>query len=211
MAREPQTGSLHLPKDVGIPTSAVQAIANNWNTIDGVNARLKQQGIHENVEPDVQYVPVTTALLVTTDVKEYTTLFSAQLRWYNYVVRLVADARATLLQLTNEMEQIEATKRTYFRSMGEGKKKTEKMSAVEMSDMILQDPHYLELKLQHQTTEQYRIKLDAWCEELDRNLKTVSRQIENRRAEGTGGTREGNMSSAATNGWESRQGRAVRP
>ena len=76
------------------------------------------------------------------------------------------------------------------------------MTASEMEDLILQDPHYRDLKLQEQQLEQQRIKLDAWCESLDRNLKTVSRQIENRKAEGVSGTREGNMSAHAAGRWE---------
>jgi hypothetical protein len=207
MPREPHTGALHLPKDIGLAQSTAQAIENQWNTITTVDARLKAQGIHANDTPNIECPPVTTEALVTTDIKEYTTVFSQQLRWYNYVTRLVADVRAILLQVSNEMDAIEAAKRIHFRQVNEGKAKSDKMSAGEMEDLILQDPHYRDLKLQKQELEQQRIKLDAWCESLDRNLKTVSRQIENRKAEANGGNREANMPGHASGRWEPGRGR----
>lgn len=189
MARDPIVGGLHLPTDIGVSESTAQTIENRWNTIDAVNAVLHRQGIHDNIEPDVTCPPVTTEALVTADIKEYTTTFSAQLRWYNYVTRLLADVRAELLQVVNEMADIESNRRTAFRALGGAKK----MSAGEMEDRILQDPRYRDLKVERQQREQHKLKLEAWAETLDRNLKTVSRQIENRKTENLGGNREGNM------------------
>ena len=204
--REPRTGGLHLPKDVGVAESVAQTIETRWNTIGAVDAHLQQHGIHANPLPDIVCPVVTTEALITTNITEFTTIFSAQLRWYNYVTRLLADVRAVLLQVENEMDDIAAAKRTFFRQLGEGKKKTERMSAAEMQDSILQDPHFRDLKLQQQQLEQQKLKLDAWGESLDRNLKTVSRQIENRRAEGIGGQREGNMSGDANGTWRNNPG-----
>ena len=208
MTREPVPGSgLHLPRDAGVPQSVAQNIESHWNTIGVVDARLKAVGIHDNEMPNIKCPPVTTEMLVTPDVKEYTTIFSAQLRWYNYVTRLLADVRAVILQVKNEMGDIEATKRSGFRQLNESKAKADKISPTEMDDLTQQDPRYRELKLQHQQLEQQRIKLDAWAESLDRNLKTVSRQIENRRTENMGGSREGNMAGDARRRgeWEPRR------
>lgn len=206
--REPSpVGGLHLPRDVGVPESTAQTIESHWNTVGAVDARLKAVGFHDNDMPNIECPVVTTEMLVTPDVKEYTTIFSAQLRWYNYVTRLLADVRAVILQVKNEMEDIGATKRSGFRHINETKLKAEKISPTEMEDLILQDPRYRELRLQHQQLEQQRIKLDAWAESLDRNLKTVSRQIENRRTENLGGSREGNMAGDAgrRGNWEPRR------
>jgi hypothetical protein len=206
--REPSTGNgLRLPRDVGIPESVAQTIESRWNTISVVDARLKAVGFHDNDMPNIECPVVTTEMLVTPDVKEYTTVFSAQLRWYNYVTRLLADVRAVILQLKNEMDDISASKRSGFRALNEHKAKADKISPTEMEDLILQDPHYQELRLQHQQLEQQRIKLDAWADSLDRNLKTVSRQIENRRTENLGSTREGNMAgdSSRRGSWEPRR------
>lgn len=192
--RTPQTGGLHLPPDVGLGQQAAAAIANEWDTIAGVDERLRQQGFHANPEPDVVCPIVTTEALVNPDIKEFTTTFAAQLRWYNYVTRLHADVRAQLLQVTNEMDDITAKRRAYFREAGK------KMNAAEMEDRIRLDPRMHELTVLKQQLDQHRIKLDAWSDTLERNLKTVSRQIENRKTESSGGNREGNMPAHAGQG-----------
>jgi hypothetical protein len=202
--RNPHIGGLSLPKDIGISASTAQAIESQWSTISDVDAQLAKQGIHANQEPDVECPDVTAEALLTPDVAAYTRVFSAQLRWYNYVTRLLADVRALLLQVDNEMDDIAAAKRTHFRQLNEGRTKTDRMSVGEMDDLILQDPHYRDLKLQRQKLEQQRMKLDAWESTLDKNLKTVSRQIENRKAEVTGGSRENNMPGHAAGRWEQR-------
>lgn len=215
MRREPQAsglqaGGLHLPRDIGVSTTEAQAIETRWNTIDKVDARLQQQGIHTNNQPDVTCPDVTAEALMHPDINEYTRVFAAQLRWYNYVTRLLADVRAVLLQIGNEMDDIERAKRTHFRSLNEGRGRTDKVSVVEMEDLIGQDPTYRSLKLQKQELDQQRIKLDAWGDSLDRNLKTVSRQIENRKTESIGGNREGNMPGHGAGRWENNHMKNVR-
>ncbi len=204
--RAPQTsgGGLKLPQDVGVSESEAKAIENAWTTIQRVNARMCAFGLDENPEPTVECPVVTAENLLTPDIKEYTTVFAAQLRWYNYVVILLGDVRAILLEVENAMTDIESSKRLGFKEHNKrvGKKSLDWMSEKEMADRIFQDPHYKELNLQKQLLEQERIKLDAKSDTLERNLKTVSRQIENRKAEAAGGAREGNMPGSATGRWE---------
>jgi hypothetical protein len=195
--REPQTGgaggSLHLPKDIGVAASVAQAIENRWHTAERVDEWMQKHGIGRNPEPDIECPVVTAEILLTTDWKQYTTVYAAQLRWFNYVTRLLAAIRAVILEVDNEMGDISAARRTHFRQMNEGKGKGGKMSAGEMEDTISQDPHFRDLRLQLQQLTQQKLKVEAEHEALDRNMKTISRQIENRRAEAEGGRREGNM------------------
>jgi hypothetical protein len=209
MPRDPQTGQLHLPKDIGVATSTVREIETRWNTISKVDEWLQQHGFAHNPVPEVVCPIVSAEALMNPDVQQFTVVFSAQLRWYNYVTRLHADVRAVLLQVENEMSDIETAKRIHFRQRDEGKKDKDKMAATEMKDLISQDPHYRELRLLQQELQQQNIKLAAWCESLDRNLKTVSRQIENRRAESQNAQREANMPGHSQGRWESRFGRPV--
>lgn len=206
--RTPQTGSggLQLPKDVGVSESEARAIENAWSTIQRVNARLCASGLDENPEPDIECPVVTAEALLTPDIKDYTTVFAAQLRWFNYAVVLLADVRAIILEVDNAMEDIASSKRLKFKDDNKrvGKKSLDWMSEKEMADHIFQDPHYKELNLQKQKLEQERIKLDAKSNTLERNLKTISRQIENRKAEAVGGAREGNMPGHATGSWDRR-------
>lgn len=205
--RQPQTGGLQLPVDVGVSESAARAVENAWSTIQRVEARMCAKGLDDNPEPTVECPVVTAEALLTPDVKEFTTIFAAQLRWYNYVVVLLGDVRAILLEVENAMEDIASTKRLAFKEVNKrvGKKSEDWMSEKEMTDHIFQDPHYKELNKQKQLLDQERIKLDAKSDTLERNLKTVSRQIENRKAESSGGQREGNLPGAATGSWERRQ------
>jgi hypothetical protein len=158
--------------------------------------------MQENKEPDIEYLPVTADQLTSPDWKAYTTTYTSHLRWYNYVVRMLAEIRAELLQVKNQKGDIERVKRAGFRVVNEGRKKTDRMSAQEMADIIEEDPTYHILKIREQELDQLKLKVDAWSEEMDRNLKTVSRQIENRRTESQGGNRENNMPGAGRGRWE---------
>jgi hypothetical protein len=205
--RQPQTGGLQLPKDVGVSESTADAVVNAWSTIQRVEARMGARGLNDNPEPDIECPVVTAEALLAPDIKDYTVTYAAQLRWYNYVVILLGDVRAILLEVENAMEDIASSKRLAFKKQNALLAKNDKTSEKEMMDHIFQDPYYKTLNLQKQTLEQERIKLDAKSDTLERNLKTVSRQIENRKTESQGGQREGNMPSASTGGWERRQGR----
>ena len=207
MPRDPHTGAgLSLPKDVGVSESTAKEIEDRWNTIGGVDDKLRALGIHANNIPDVVCPVVTAEALTTPDANQYTVTYASQLRWYNYAIRILADVKALKLQVDNEMNDIESTKRTLYRELDEGKKDKEKMSATEMKDRINQDAHYKGLKLQSQELEQHEIKVKAWAESLERNLAVVSRQIELRKIELQGGGREGNIPNAQRSGaWHPRQ------
>ncbi len=208
MARDPQTGtpSLHLPQDVGIGEQATLAVTNRWNTLPKVDAELARRGMPTNNEPDIQWRPITVELLLTTKVEDFTTLFAQQLRWKNYVTRLLADARAKLLELKNQMDNIEMDKKAFARKYNATAAKSDKLSTGDIELMVYEEPAYRELKLEQQEQEQLRMKLEAWSEELEFGFKMVSRQIENRRADGVAGTREGNMPAHASgNSWQDRK------
>jgi hypothetical protein len=214
--RQPQTGpqepagGLNLPKDVGVGAAAAYAIGTEWNTIAAVDALLLKRGIHDNPEPDVSCPVVTAEILTDPDVTKYSYVYASQLRWYNYVTRLMADIRAVILQVKNGMDDIETSKRGHFRQLNAGQDKPNRLDKSEMEDLIQQEPYYRDLKKQLQILEQQRIKVDAWAESLDRNLKTISRQIENRRTENNGGNREGNMPGAAIGAWQRGPGGKLR-
>lgn len=205
--RDPQTGGgfgLQLPpeKDLGIAQSTVRAAENAWSTIEKVRARMDAFGLSDNPEPRVECPVVTAEALLSPDYKAYSTVFAAQLQWYNYTVRLLADVRAVLLEVDNAMTDIASSQRQQFRKLNERAAKADKIPVNEMDDRIEQDPAYKTLKLQKQQLDQERILLDAKADTLERNLKTVSRQIENRKVESGAGNRDANMPGAASGRWE---------
>lgn len=203
--RDPQTGGgLHLPdpKNIGISESTVRATENAWSTIERIRARMTAAGLADNPEPMVECPVVDADALLTPDYQRYTTIFAAQLQWYNYSVRLLADVRAVLLEVDNAMDDLASARRVEFRKLNETKAKAEKLPVTEMNDLIEQDPAFRALKRERQALEQHRLLLDAKTDTLERNLKTVSRQIENRKAEAMGGNREANMPSHAAGRWD---------
>jgi hypothetical protein len=204
--RTPQTGGLQLPTDVGVSATDAASIANAWNTMPLVDARLQAAGICPNIEPDIVYMPVTVDQLLAVDLKSYTVTFTTQLRWYNYVVRLLADIRAELLQVDSQIADIARKKRGEFRELNKVVSKADRKSVAEMEDATWQDPVYRTLSIMQQELTQAKLKVEAWGNEMERNLKTVSRQIENRKTEGQGGSREANMPGHAAGRWNGRSG-----
>jgi hypothetical protein len=204
-------GSLKLPPahELGVAVSAMEQLNNKWNTIARVDAKLAKFGITEPEEPEVKWQPVTTALLLTNNLTEYTTMYSAQLRWFNYANRLLANVKAELLGVANELKDLAVEARSNIRrNTIDGKKK---LTAQEIKDLVENDPNTLELRLREQELEQMNIKLSAWVEELDESRKVVSRQIELRRIELEAGRREPNTGGgpAPTGGaWQPRTPRS---
>lgn len=209
--REPATGSLRLPDEVGVSAAEAAAVANRWNTIGRVNDRLAAAGMTPNVVPEAQYITVTVEQLMTGNINDFTALYHSQLRWYGYANRLLADIRATLLQVDNEMKDISLLKRKFYREFNESKEKKDRVSKDDIDIFIESDAQYRDLKVEEQDLTQMRMKVEAWVEELESSMKAVSRQIENRRGETVGGNREQNMPNHHSGRWHGPQPLAPQP
>jgi len=185
-------GSLKLPpvKTLMIGETSVVKAAERWNTLPQVEADLKAKGIPEIVAPDVEYKPVTKEQLLSADISEYTAMYVNQLRWFNYANRVLADCKAELLQVTNQINDLEAEVKKKLREL---KTEGKKLGVVEIKEQAENDEGTLDLRQRKQYLEQSKLKLEAWVEECDESKKVVSRQIELRREEGQGGRREGNL------------------
>jgi len=185
-------GSLKLPPAKALmigETSVVQA-AERWNTLPQVEQDLKNKGVPGIIAPDVEYHPVTKEQLLTADINVYTAMYVNQLRWFNYANRVLADCKAELLQVTNQINDLESEVKKKLRELKvEGKK----LGVAEIKEQAENDGGTLDLRQRQQYLEQTKLKLEAWVEECDESKKVVSRQIELRREEGAGGRREGNL------------------
>jgi hypothetical protein len=200
--RAPQTGGLRLPGDIGIGQQDAEHIAGERDTLPYVDARLKMSGMQISQEPNIEYLPITAEQLLVPDAKSYITTHTAHLRWYNHIVRILADVRAELLQVENEMGDIGRKKREHFRGLDAGKKKSDRMTAQMMTDIIESDPTYHVLAIRQQELQQLKFKIDAWAEEVENNLKVISRQVETRKIESEAGNRSANMPGHARGRWE---------
>jgi hypothetical protein len=189
----PVNGGLSLPRIVGAGETLVRKTKERWDTLDGVEEHLRELKVPDLREPTVEAPEVTAEHLLTPDTKEYTVMFANTRIWYGYATRLLARTHAALLEVGNQLANLEAALRKKLRDQQKGAAKADKLSAAEIDDEVTTDPDWQELKLREQTLKQYKLELSAWYDDLDRQLKLVSRQVEVRREDFQGGRNEGNM------------------
>jgi len=186
-------GGLELPKALGISEREEVAATVRWDTLEAVIDTLNSWGFKEAESPKVEMPVITAQMLLTPDSREYTTMFSATLYWFNYSNKLKARVIAELLQLENEMSDIGAEMRKRLRRENEVRKKEEKLTAQNIDDEIETNLRHRELKIRAQHLKQMKYELDARCEELERSLRVVSRNIEMRKEENNQGRTDQNM------------------
>lgn len=196
-------GGLNLPNNLGIGAGEETEVRERWRTLEFVQERLREWRVPENVVPDFEYVRVTAEMLLTASLTEYTRLYTGQLRWFSYINRLLAGVRGELLEVRNQLRQVELTTRKYLRAQNNALPKAARAPAAELDEAVETDVVYIELKLSCQTLEQTKLELEATAEELSESLKTVSRQIENRKTQDGYGDRNANLPNhvAGRQGW----------
>jgi hypothetical protein len=177
---------------------------NRWDTLERVINTVGNWGLAEAETPKVDCPTVSPEMLLTPDVKQYTTMYTAFLHWFNYANKLKARIIAELLQFENEMDDIAAATRKALREQGNILPK--KLTAKDIDDEVNTTPRYRELKIRAQELEQLKAEMDARCEELERSLRVVSRNIEVRKEE-MGDGRKGENMPGRVNGRGDRFGR----
>jgi len=181
--RQPMNGGLQIPKNMslGLGQTVEQATHNKWNTHDKVMTDIGMRGLMPTEMPENQCPVVTAEILTTADSTLYTTKYAELLSWFTYTSDMLAVVTSQLLQVTNEMEMIEARMRNQFRE--EMKNGGPKMSAKEVEDVISIDIRHEELRLEKQKYQQFKTILGTHVENIERSMKVVSRQVEIRKLE----------------------------
>jgi hypothetical protein len=179
--RQPSTGGLSLPTNVGIGATEQAKAHHQWDTSGEVLDRLKAEGFWTMDTPTFELPRITVDVLTTADNTMYSKVYAEQLAWFNYASQILAGAKIEVLQTKNEMDMIESKMRKQFRDSAKvnGIKPNEK----DIQDEINIDTRYSELKLYGQKMEQYKIMLDTFSEGIERGLKVISRQVEIRKME----------------------------
>jgi len=195
MDRQPVTGGLLLPPNLGVSPAEERKITLKWNTLEGVVETLNRWGFSEAASPITPIPTITAEMLLTPDIQQYTILYASQLHWYNYSNILRARVTAELLQIENEMDDIGAHIRKGLRDINKtlGKKDTLGRDGIE--DEVTTDASYRSLRVRAQELRQYKMELEARVEELESGMKVISRQVEIRKEEAKGGTNAQNMPS----------------
>lgn len=186
-------GGLKIPEKLGMSTREEAAATSRWDTLGRVVDAVNNWGFSDAESPKVEVPVVTAEMLLTPDVRQYTSMFTSSLHWFNYSNKLKARIIAELLQLENEMEDIEAENRKRLRLENEQRSAKQRLSEKAIADEITTNPRYRELKIRSQEVKQLKTEMDARCEELERTLRVVSRNIEVRKEEMGAGRQESNM------------------
>lgn len=181
--RQPITGGLKLPTNMGVGATTESQVHSMWNTLDEVEEQLAAEGFSRVGQPNFGCPQITEEALTTADNKSYTTTYAQQLAWFNYSSQTLARASAELLQVKNEMDVIDARMRKIFRERMQTGGKDAKMSAKDIEGEILLDARYSYLMHRQQQLTQYKIELGTYAEGIERGLKVISRQVEIRKME----------------------------
>ena len=199
----PVNGGLVLPRNIGIGKTIVERTGKLWNTLPDVEEHLRDLKVPDLTEPSVEPPNITAELLLTHDVKEYTVMFAAARVWYGYATRLLARTNAALLEATNQIANLEPELRKKLREQNRLLSKDQRLGTAEVDDEVALDTDLQDLKLTEQKLKQYKLELTAWHDDLDRQLKLVSRQVEVRREDYAGGKNEANMPGRQAGTWSS--------
>jgi hypothetical protein len=193
MTRTPATGGLQAPISIGISMTELEAILEKFNTQPAVEEDLKKMGLQNPSQPQFGLEEITPELLTTTDDKEYTTMYSHQLSWFNYLTPILANVTSGLLQAENQMKLVDAAIRKRLKEQNKLRSKEEKLKDGDIDLEVLNDVIYQEAMLEAQRLKQYKLSLEAMTDIAGRNMKVISRQVEIRRITLDGQLMEGGI------------------
>lgn len=161
-----------------------KTVSQKWDTIDDQLADMHVRGLVSRDPPQQACPELTSDMLTTTDSKSYSETYALLNSWFGYVSEVYAQVQATVLQLENTQEILEAEGRRVARTIageeGSGKK-TKGPTKEELSDKLLLNPEYQEVKLKLQRYKQSQLLFKAKLESIERSLRVVSRQVEIRK------------------------------
>lgn len=189
----PPMGGLQVPKNIGISSKEMTDILTTFSTQEEVEKGLAEMGIVDKPKPLFGIDDITAEILTTTDSREYTTVYARQLAWYNYISPIYAKACSGLIEAENKLTLIEANIRKVVIETNKLRAKEDRLNAEGINTEVLNDETYQGVLLEVQKMKQYKLRLEAFMENVGRNMKVLSRQVEIKKVEIEGNQREGNL------------------
>lgn len=192
--KKPPHRGLTVPTNISLSRTEVNALLERFATLSEVEKVLAERGFPTQSDRPVYSIPVITAeVLNDIDSRAYNEVYAQQLGWYNYITPLYADAKAALLQAQNQLDLVEASVTKRIMEVNKTKTKTEKLTAAEVKVEVAVDPIYQDALLEVQHRKQHELKLGAFVDIVERNMRVVSRVIEMKKIEFDSNNRESNM------------------
>lgn len=181
-----QHGGLNIGGVVtGVSESEATEIEREWESFPSVMKYLEEVlALMPASEPQFACPPLRVEDLTTPDSKVYTETYAQRVAWFGFYSEHKAKHDAIVLELEAKMGVIETRIRRSMRQHNQRKTRSGDSKPPpenEMQEAIDSDPHYLELKKKLVTNKQVLKLLNARCENLDREIKLTSRQVEIRR------------------------------
>lgn len=197
----------------GVGESTAKKIEQEWESFPGVMKYLETHlALVPQAEPEFSCPILKLEDLTTTDSKAYTEAYMQRVAWYGFYTEHKAKHDAIVLEIEAKMSVIETRIRRDMRKNSKRVTKDGSSKAPpenEMQEAVDSDPHYLDLKKKLVTHKQTLKLLNARVENLDREIKLTSRQVEIRRQEidnsRSPGTVRGNIPPPGMR-WGGRQG-----
>lgn len=174
-------GGLHIPGPMGVGRSQEQQIHQTWSTFDEMELLLvRSYGVHPPEQPKSEIPRITARILTDADNREFSQIFANFGEWYGFITALYGRVQALLVEVNNEMSDLEVQNRQAILQAWKkaGGNKKDKPTIVEMSDYNAMQPRVRELKFLFQKWEQQRLMLAPRKEQLYRDMKILSRQVE---------------------------------
>ena len=194
---------LQLPdvSQIGVGCSDVQDIESVWRTANHIENEIHEKGIVDTPSPRYECPEVDPERFSSSDGNEVTRIYLQFNGWFSYIAEILSKVTIYILEYENMIEHLEAHMREQFRQLTErGKKLTKE----EVNDKIIVNPKHIELTRQLQQYKQYKIRLQARADALEKSVRMVSRQVEIRRQE----IEFGHVNQPAPNpGWGASRGR----
>ena len=171
----------------GVGESTAKKIEQEWDSFTGVMQYLETNlALVPRNEPEFACPILKLEDLTTPDGKAYTEAYMQRVAWYGFYTEHKAKHDAIVLELEAKMTVIETRIRRDMRKNSKRVAKSGETKAPpenEMQESVDSDPHYLDLKKKLVTHRQTLKLLNARVENLDREIKLTSRQVEIRRQE----------------------------
>ena len=174
-------GGLHIPGSLGIGRSQEEQIHQSWSTFDEMELLLvRAYGIHPVEQPNCSVPRITASLLTDASNREFSQIYANFGEWYGFITALYGRVQAKIVEIDNEMSDLVVQNRQRLLDAWRqaGGNKRDKPTVQQMSDYNDLQPRVRDLKFEHQKWEQQRLMLQPRKEQLYRDMKIISRQVE---------------------------------
>lgn len=173
-------GGLRVPGPLGVGQTEEEQIQRTWQTFDEMELMLTRLGIPPLEKPRCTIPKVTANLLTDSQNREFSQIFAEISEWYGFVTSLYGRIQAKLVEIDSELADLEVQNRRKMLKAWKdaGGEKKDKPTVQDLSDHNMMHPRVRALKHEWQQYEQQRLILQPRKEQLYRDWKTVSRQVE---------------------------------